>query len=90
VDFNNYQVTWRGAEFNIYEGNHPQVQNDASASVVRLPGDRAGTLRVRGDRGSLIFDTQNDWPAYLKVMGPCQSTEDCPVKSLAQEIVLRT
>ena len=90
MDFNNYEVTWRGAGFNIYEGNYPQGRNDVSGSVVRLPGNRAGTLRVSGDRGSLILDTQEDWPAFLDVTGPCESAEDCPVKSLAREITLRS
>ena len=89
-DFNLYKVAWRGGRFGIYEGNHPRGQDDASGSVVRLPGGRAGTLRVSGGRGSIIFDTQNEWPAYLDVRGPCQSTEDCLVKSLALEITLRT
>src|SRR6476660_4185141 len=67
-DFNLYQVAWRGARFDIYEGNHPQGQDDVGGSVVGLPGNRAGMLRVRDGQASIIFDTQNDWPAYLDVM----------------------
>ena len=89
-DFNLYQVAWRGAQFSIYEGNHPQGKDDVGGSVVGLPGNRAGTLRVHDGQASIIFDTQNTWPAYLDVMGPCKSTEDCPVKSLAREITFRT
>jgi len=89
-DFNLYQVAWRGSRFAIYEGNHPQGLNDARGTVFELPARRAGTLRVSGDHGSLILDTQKDWPAYLDVMGPCESTEDCPVKSLASELTLRS
>jgi hypothetical protein len=89
-DFNLYQVAWRGAQFGIYEGNHPRGRDDVSGSVVRLPGGRAGTLRLSGGHGNVILDTQNDWPAYLSVMGPCRSTEDCSVKSLALELTLRT
>ena len=90
VDFNNYQVTWRGGHFDIYEGNHPQGLNDAGGSVFELPVRRAGTLRVSGTGCSVIFDTQRNWPAYVKVVGPCQSSEDCPVKSLALALTLRS
>ena len=88
-DVNLYQVAWHGARFAIYEGNHPKGLNDADGSVFELPVRRAGTLRVSGGRGSVIFDTQNKWPAYVDVMGPCESTENCQVKSLALELRLR-
>ncbi|MDP9422352.1 MAG: hypothetical protein M3Q19_05875 [Pseudomonadota bacterium] len=89
-DFNIYQVAWRGSRFTIYEGNHPEGNDDAGGTVVGLPRNRAGTLRVGDREGSLIFDTQLDWPAYIDVMGPCPSIDNCPVKSLAREITFRT
>ena len=89
-DFNLYQVAWRGAWFEIYEGNHPKGLNDNGGAVFELPIRRAGTLRVSGERGSVIFDTQSKWPAYVNVIGHCQSTENCAVKSLALEMSLRS
>lgn len=89
-DFNLYQVSWRGAQFAIYEGNQPKGLNDPGGSVFELPVRRAGTLWVNGERGSVIFDTQSKWPAYVNVIGPCQSPENCLVKSLALEMSLRS
>lgn len=88
-DFNLYQVAWRGSRFAIYEGNHPRRLNDAGGSVFELPVRRAGTLRVSDGQGSVIFDTQSKWPAYVDVMGPCQSNENCQVKALARKLSLR-
>lgn len=89
-DFNLYQVMWRGTRFGIYEGNFPKGLNDPSGTVFELPVRRAGTLRVRGSRGSVIFGTQSKWPAYVDVTGPCQSPENCEVKALALELSLRS
>jgi len=89
-DFNLYEVAWRDARFTIYEGNYPQGKDEAGGSVVSLPGNRAGTLRIRDGEASLIFDTQLGWPAYLDVMGRCRTIEDCPVKTLARKITFRT
>jgi hypothetical protein len=89
-DFNLYQVAWRGAQFGIYEGNQPQGRDDGSRAKISLPGGRAATLRVSDDGGSIIVDMQKAWPAYLDVMGPCQSTEECPLRSFAGKLRLRS
>jgi len=88
-DFNLYQVAWHGARFTIYEGNYPRGLDDGGGTAIELPDRRAGTLRVVGGRGSVVFDTLSKWPAYVHVMGPCQSTKNCQVKSLALELRLR-
>ena len=88
-DFNLYQVEWRGTRFGIYEGNHPQRSDGGHRTPLRLPVDEAASIsRVNGG-GSIIVNVGKDWPAYLDVMGPCQSPQHCPLESFAAELTLR-
>ena len=87
-DFNLYQVEWRGGQFGIYEGNYPQGIDEPNRTALRLPIDQSASLSLSNGQGSIIVDVKKDWPNYLDVMGPCQSSQQCPLKAFAAELSL--
>ncbi|HEV2079238.1 MAG TPA: hypothetical protein VGR19_05000 [Allosphingosinicella sp.] len=86
-DFNLYKVDWQGTQFTLYEGNHPQNRKDTQP--FRLPIDEAASLSFGEGRGSIVINVKEGWPAYLDVMGPCQSRQRCLLQTFAAKLTLR-
>jgi hypothetical protein len=86
-DFNLYLVNWRGAQFTIYEGNHPNDRGvTPSKTPLRLPLDPSATLRLHEGRGSVFLKIGEGWPEYLDVMGPCASESRCAAALFAGKL----
>jgi hypothetical protein len=88
-DFTLYRVERKGQSFLIYEGNHPE-RGDVARTDARLPIDPIASLAMQHGRGSVVVRMrQREWPNFLEISGPCQSTDACPVLDLARAISRR-
>lgn len=86
ADFNLYEVIWRGQQFRIYEGNHPDV-GTVARTTIGLPLDSAARLVTVKGEGSVILGLNRPvFPFYLDIMGPCASTRSCSAVDLAKSI----
>ena len=96
IDFNLYQLEWKGDRFGIYEGNNPQRDLAGRSTKLRLTMDRSATLHVSGGRGRVLVQVKTECrigedcgPQYLDVAGPCRSSEQCQVRDFAAQLSRR-
>lgn len=85
-DFNIYRVAWRGAQFGIYEGNHPRASNDRTP--VRLPVGKSASLSVSNGRGTLIVGTGNGLACILGRDGSVSVVQRLPFTRICQGLAI--
>ena len=85
ADFDLFQIDWRGSRFGVYAGNHPDFKEEAAVTI-SVPFDQQAMLLIHEGNGEPLVKTENSWPEYLHLSGPCDSPSDCSLLEFSEAI----